>query len=175
MGKRVSLSLSIPSLSSSFISVEEDEDAQSKARRCSRCKRWAWCCVFLFGFSSLATPQATAQIPKTFVVKTGHVGSSVSSLIGDMRRLLEPNTASRLKVRSLADIHRDMVATAKRRSESGTDYETLSPCQDRSAFLTSSSSPKHRARPKHRFPMSTYDYRECPEGPRSASRSCATL
>jgi len=37
-------------------------------------------------------------VPKSFIIKHGQVGSSVSQLVRDMRKVLEPNTASRLKV-----------------------------------------------------------------------------
>lgn len=39
-------------------------------------------------------------VPKSFIIKHGQVGSSVSQLVRDMRKVLEPNTASRLKERT---------------------------------------------------------------------------
>jgi hypothetical protein len=39
-----------------------------------------------------------ASGPKSFIIKHGPVGSSVSQLVRDMRKVMEPNTASRLKV-----------------------------------------------------------------------------
>jgi len=36
--------------------------------------------------------------PKTFVVKHGPVGSSVAQLVRDVRKIMEPNTATRLRV-----------------------------------------------------------------------------
>ena len=37
--------------------------------------------------------------PKSFIIKHGQVGSSLAQLVRDLRKLMEPNTASRLKVR----------------------------------------------------------------------------
>jgi hypothetical protein len=36
--------------------------------------------------------------PKSFIIKHGQVGSSLTQLVRDMRKVMEPNTASRLKV-----------------------------------------------------------------------------
>ena len=36
--------------------------------------------------------------PKSFIIKHGPVGSSLAQLVRDMRKVMEPNTASRLKV-----------------------------------------------------------------------------
>lgn len=44
-----------------------------------------------------ADPNA-AKTPKSFVVKSGTVGHSVSALTRDIRKVLEPNTSSRLRV-----------------------------------------------------------------------------
>jgi ribosome biogenesis protein SSF1/2 len=41
---------------------------------------------------------ASVGVPKSFVIKHGHVGSSLTQLVRDVRKVLEPNTASRLKV-----------------------------------------------------------------------------
>ncbi|KAJ3508670.1 hypothetical protein NLJ89_g5627 [Agrocybe chaxingu] len=38
--------------------------------------------------------------PKSFIIKHGQVGSSLTQLVRDMRKVMEPNTASRLKERS---------------------------------------------------------------------------
>ncbi|KXN90510.1 Brix domain-containing protein C1B9.03c [Leucoagaricus sp. SymC.cos] len=38
-------------------------------------------------------------IPKSFIIKHGQVGSSLTQLVRDMRKVMEPNTASRLKER----------------------------------------------------------------------------
>jgi ribosome biogenesis protein SSF1/2 len=45
------------------------------------------------------TPGGTTM-PKSFVVKHGQVGSSIAQLVRDMRKVMEPNTATRLRVRS---------------------------------------------------------------------------
>lgn len=39
------------------------------------------------------------KIPKSFVMRSGIVGSSVTALVRDVRRVLEPNTASHLRVK----------------------------------------------------------------------------
>jgi len=41
--------------------------------------------------------------PKSFIIKHGQVGSSLTQLVRDMRKVMEPNTASRLKVSILFD------------------------------------------------------------------------
>ncbi|KAF9452872.1 Brix-domain-containing protein [Macrolepiota fuliginosa MF-IS2] len=38
-------------------------------------------------------------VPKSFIIKHGQVGSSLTQLVRDMRKVMEPNTASRLKER----------------------------------------------------------------------------
>ncbi|KAG8912136.1 hypothetical protein FRC01_005270 [Tulasnella sp. 417] len=38
--------------------------------------------------------------PRSFIVKQGHVGASLMQLVRDMRKVMEPNTAARLKERS---------------------------------------------------------------------------
>ncbi|KAF5391753.1 hypothetical protein D9757_001739 [Collybiopsis confluens] len=43
---------------------------------------------------------ADASVPKSFIVKHGQVGASVSQLVRDIRKVMEPNTASRLKERN---------------------------------------------------------------------------
>ncbi|GAA5833397.1 hypothetical protein JCM11251_003482 [Rhodosporidiobolus azoricus] len=52
---------------------------------------------------------AAAKTPKSFVVKSGTVGGSVSQLTKDVRRVLEPNTATRLRERK-ANRLRDYVS-----------------------------------------------------------------
>lgn len=46
-------------------------------------------------------PDATSDgSPKTFVIKHGQVGSSLIQLVRDVRKAMEPNTASRLRERA---------------------------------------------------------------------------
>lgn len=45
-----------------------------------------------------AKDASDSSAPKSFIIKHGQVGSSVSQLVRDMRKVMEPNTASRLKV-----------------------------------------------------------------------------
>ena len=40
--------------------------------------------------------------PKSFVIKHGQVGRSLAQLVHDMRKVMEPNTASRLRVSPLS-------------------------------------------------------------------------
>lgn len=53
------------------------------------------------GSATAKTANGTPGAPKSFVVKQGHVGHSIASLARDMRKVMEPNTATRLKVRLL--------------------------------------------------------------------------
>lgn len=47
----------------------------------------------------VASDPGTAEgVPKSFVIKHGQVGSSLTQLVRDVRKVMEPNTASRLKV-----------------------------------------------------------------------------
>ncbi|PFH50047.1 hypothetical protein AMATHDRAFT_61788 [Amanita thiersii Skay4041] len=46
-----------------------------------------------------ATPGKADNTPKSFVIKHGQVGSSVAQLVRDLRKVMEPNTASRLRER----------------------------------------------------------------------------
>lgn len=43
--------------------------------------------------------QTDARAPKSFVIRGGRVGKSVSTLVRDVRRVMEPNTAARLQER----------------------------------------------------------------------------
>ncbi|KAG6874297.1 hypothetical protein C0995_001522 [Termitomyces sp. Mi166 len=44
-------------------------------------------------------PTAETGVPKSFIIKHGQVGSSLTQLVRDVRKVMEPNTASRLKER----------------------------------------------------------------------------
>jgi ribosome biogenesis protein SSF1/2 len=46
-----------------------------------------------------ATESTAPGTPKSFIIKHGQVGHSISQLVRDLRKVMEPNTASRLKVR----------------------------------------------------------------------------
>lgn len=56
----------------------------------------------LKGASAQADPAADGT-PKSFIIKHGQVGQSLTQLVRDMRKVMEPNTASRLKVLQLLD------------------------------------------------------------------------
>jgi ribosome biogenesis protein SSF1/2 len=45
------------------------------------------------------TEDNVGNVPRSFVVKHGQVGNSLTQLVRDMRKVLEPNTAAKLKVR----------------------------------------------------------------------------
>ncbi|KAJ9104766.1 hypothetical protein QFC19_003907 [Naganishia cerealis] len=49
--------------------------------------------------------------PKSFVIKSGEVTKSVSQLVRDMRKVMEPGTASRLRERTAARL-RDYLVMA---------------------------------------------------------------
>lgn len=40
------------------------------------------------------------KVPKAFVVERGKVGHVLSQLVLDIRKIMEPNTATKLKVKS---------------------------------------------------------------------------
>ncbi|KAH7926296.1 Brix-domain-containing protein [Leucogyrophana mollusca] len=44
--------------------------------------------------------EAEDGVPKSFIIKHGQVGSSLTQLVRDLRKVMEPNTASRLKERN---------------------------------------------------------------------------
>ncbi|KAL0578421.1 rRNA-binding ribosome biosynthesis protein [Marasmius crinis-equi] len=46
------------------------------------------------------TDASTSSDPKSFIIKHGQVGASLAQLVRDMRKVMEPNTASRLKERN---------------------------------------------------------------------------
>ena len=52
-----------------------------------------------------SVPGTSDNTPKSFVIKHGQVGRSLTQLVHDMRKVMEPNTASRLRVSPL--VHRD--------------------------------------------------------------------
>ncbi|KAJ7273250.1 Brix domain-containing protein [Mycena rebaudengoi] len=47
-----------------------------------------------------ATESTAPGTPKSFIIKHGQVGHSISQLVRDLRKVMEPNTASRLKERN---------------------------------------------------------------------------
>ncbi|KAJ3802399.1 Brix domain-containing protein [Lentinula aff. detonsa] len=48
----------------------------------------------------VAKDASDSSAPKSFIIKHGQVGSSISQLVRDMRKVMEPNTASRLRERN---------------------------------------------------------------------------
>ncbi|RIA92739.1 Brix domain-containing protein [Glomus cerebriforme] len=60
---------------------------------------------------SVANNPNAPKIPKSFVFKSGHVGKSVEALVRDMRKVMEPHTAIRLKERKSNRL-KDFVAIA---------------------------------------------------------------
>ncbi|KAI0747979.1 Brix-domain-containing protein [Daedaleopsis nitida] len=47
-----------------------------------------------------SSPGSAEGVPKSFVIKHGQVGTSLTQLVRDVRKVMEPNTASRLKERT---------------------------------------------------------------------------
>ncbi|KAH9901242.1 Brix domain-containing protein [Cubamyces lactineus] len=47
-----------------------------------------------------SNPGSAEGVPKSFVIKHGQVGSSLAQLVRDVRKVMEPNTASRLRERA---------------------------------------------------------------------------
>ena len=45
-----------------------------------------------------SSASSSDDLPKSFVIKHGHVGPSLTQLTRDVRKVMEPNTATRLKV-----------------------------------------------------------------------------
>jgi len=78
-----------------------------------------------------STPNvSSSNAPKSMVIRigAGEVGPSVSQLVRDVRGMMEPGTASRLKVRvepiRLADVHcqpQTLIISVFSRKESPTD------------------------------------------------------
>ncbi|CED82284.1 RNA-binding protein required for 60S ribosomal subunit biogenesis [Phaffia rhodozyma] len=66
------------------------------------------------------------KAPKSFVIKSGHVGTSVAQLVRDIRKIMEPNTASRLKERASARL-RDYLTMAPALNVTHLLVLTLSP------------------------------------------------
>ncbi|EGN96099.1 hypothetical protein SERLA73DRAFT_185640 [Serpula lacrymans var. lacrymans S7.3] len=54
----------------------------------------------LKGAGAAAAQKTQDGVPKSFIIKHGQVGSSLTQLVRDMRKVMEPNTASRLKERN---------------------------------------------------------------------------
>lgn len=50
-----------------------------------------------------ANDPTASKTPKSFVVKAGVVGGSVAGLVRDVRKVLEPNTGTRIRVRSILE------------------------------------------------------------------------
>lgn len=47
----------------------------------------------------MPTEEELDKVPKSLVVKSGHVGRTVTALVADVRQVMEPNTASKLRER----------------------------------------------------------------------------
>ncbi|KAI8093317.1 Brix domain-containing protein [Halteromyces radiatus] len=57
------------------------------------------------------TEEDYLKVPKSFVIRSGIVGNSITALVRDVRRVMEPNTASHLKERRTNRL-KDFVAVA---------------------------------------------------------------
>lgn len=72
------------------------------------------------------------DVPRSFVIKHGAVGSSVTQLVRDLRRVMEPNTATKLRVSAVFFSHKDIlidkIILMKERSRNKLkDYIVLGP------------------------------------------------
>ena len=47
-----------------------------------------------------AAAAGPSDAPKSFIIKHGQVGASLTQLVRDMRKVMEPNTAARLRVKA---------------------------------------------------------------------------
>ena len=68
--------------------------------------------------------------PKSFILKHGQVGSSLAQLVRDLRKVMEPNTASRLKVSGsmLALDNQILIRSLQERTRNKLkDYLTIAP------------------------------------------------
>lgn len=96
----------------------------AKRRRKTRThlKGVSLCCVEYALWRLLLTPSqqqrqpnnsaaTSTNAPKSFVVRAGKVGRSAAALVSDVRKVLEPNTASRLRERRSNRL-RDFVSMA---------------------------------------------------------------
>jgi hypothetical protein len=53
------------------------------------------------GVASAGAATIDPSVPKSFVIRHGQVGRSLSQLVRDVRQMMEPHTASRLKVQQI--------------------------------------------------------------------------
>lgn len=56
-------------------------------------------CLRTYDRQQEADPNPHTQSPKSFVLKSGSLGSSLKVLVSDLRSVMEPNTASKLRER----------------------------------------------------------------------------
>ncbi|KAJ2842504.1 rRNA-binding ribosome biosynthesis protein, partial [Coemansia erecta] len=64
---------------------------------------------------AVPTQEDIDKVPKALVVKSGQIGRTVSELVNDVRRVMEPNTASKLRERKSNKV-RDYVAVSSQLS-----------------------------------------------------------
>jgi ribosome biogenesis protein SSF1/2 len=73
------------------------------------------------GNATAKTSNGISGDPKSFVIKHGAVGYSIAQLVRDMRKVMEPNTATRLRVRNFATLFLShVISDLSHRSELGT-------------------------------------------------------
>jgi ribosome biogenesis protein SSF1/2 len=72
-----------------------------------------------------------SDAPRSFIIKHGNVGSSLANLVRDMRKVMEPNTATRLKVRHsnfvCKDITIQLILSKERTRNKLKDYLVMGP------------------------------------------------
>jgi ribosome biogenesis protein SSF1/2 len=75
-------------------------------------------------------PAGSGDGPKSFIIKHGQVGQSLTQLVRDVRKVMEPNTASRLKV-SCGHVSRESLIfesfAQERHRNKLKDYLTIAP------------------------------------------------
>ena len=77
--------------------------------------------------NSAAASSSASRAPKSMVIRigAGEVGPSVSQLVKDVRSMLEPGTASKLKVADSSVLYSISQLNTCTRSERRTDYEII--------------------------------------------------
>lgn len=74
--------------------------------------------------------EVASNVPKSFIIKHGQVGSSINQLVRDMRKVMEPHTASRLKVRVIflhSEVYPTTDAGEEQKQAEGLHYDGPGP------------------------------------------------
>lgn len=92
-----------------------------------------------------AQDKPESDVPKSFIIKHGQVGSSIAQLVRDVRKVMEPNTASRLRVsrnssRLFKEKHTRLLSQERKRNKLK-DFFTMGPALGVSHILAFSLTP----------------------------------